>query len=67
MFVLCSKKSKSSQDEEADSHDNEDSIYYRLQQTPSMTDSDEVIHRLTANDRQFYQVYYSYSLGIYAI
>lgn len=68
MFVFCSKKSKSSQEEEADSHDNEDSILdYRLQQTPSMTDSNEVIHRLTANDRQFYQVYYSYSLGICTI
>ena len=57
MFVLCSKKCKSSQEEEADSHDNEDSILdYSLQQTPSMTDSDEVTHRLTAQDRQFYQV-----------
>lgn len=57
IFVLCSKKFKSSQEEEADSFNNEDLILdYCLQQTPSITDSDEVTHRLTAQDQQFYQV-----------
>ena len=57
IFVLCSKKIKSSQEEEADSFNNEDlTLDYCLQQTPSITDSDEVTHRLTAQDQQFYQV-----------
>jgi hypothetical protein len=54
---LCSKKLKSVQVEEADIKlfENEDLIY-RSQQTPSIPDSDEVTHRLIAQDRQFYQV-----------